>query len=168
MKHCKRCGLDKPLEEFNKKRNSIDGLQHYCRSCYKTYTEEWDSSDRGKDSSKKKYTKYYGTIKGRGSHLFNNALQRSKRNEIEFTLTREWVTDKLNAGVCEVTGIPFVYSENEGKGHSTNSFSPSIDRIDQNGPYSNENCQMTCWIYNRAKGAFPIADLRLMLESLKD
>ena len=137
MKYCKRCDTTKEVCEFNKHKNSADGLQHYCRECAKSYDRNWrKNSESSKDSDKQRFTKYYGTINGRGSHLYNNASQRAKRNDIEFTLTRQWITDKLTAGSCEVTGIPFVYKENEGKGHSTNSFSPSIDRIDQNGPIS--------------------------------
>ena len=116
---------------------------------------------------KERFNKYYCTTKGRARHMLNNATQRAKRNGIELSITHEWIEDKLISGICEVTGIPFVFQENDGKGHHFNSFSPSIDRLDQSGPYSPDNCQVTCWIYNRAKGAFPIEDLRLMMDSIK-
>lgn len=33
MKICTECGLEKPLDEFNKNKSKKDGLQQRCRSC---------------------------------------------------------------------------------------------------------------------------------------
>lgn len=33
LKACAKCSIVKPLEEFNKKRKSLDGHQTYCRAC---------------------------------------------------------------------------------------------------------------------------------------
>jgi len=32
-KQCNKCKEEKPLSEFNKNRNKVDGLQSYCRDC---------------------------------------------------------------------------------------------------------------------------------------
>jgi hypothetical protein len=37
MKRCQRCGEEKPLNEFNKRSNSRDGLQKHCRACASSY-----------------------------------------------------------------------------------------------------------------------------------
>jgi 5-methylcytosine-specific restriction endonuclease McrA len=33
MKLCRRCGVEKPLSEFNKERKQKDGYTRYCRQC---------------------------------------------------------------------------------------------------------------------------------------
>ena len=62
-------------------------------------------------------------------------------------LTRRWVYDKLVAGLCEVTGKPFVYE----KWHLQ---SPELDRIIpgcQGGTYTIVNTQVVCRGYNTGK-----------------
>lgn len=72
MKHCKKCGFDKPLCEFSKNKNTKDGLQFYCKDCcrasVKSYREankeryyasskRWarENPERAKESKKKRY-----------------------------------------------------------------------------------------------------------------
>ena len=37
MKTCSNCGVEQPLENFNKRARSPDGLQFHCRSCKQAY-----------------------------------------------------------------------------------------------------------------------------------
>lgn len=167
-KYCSRCEQTKNTCEFGVKKTEQSGYQLWCKICTRSYYNEWRVSNREKSKSIEvsSFKRFYGTIHGRAVHMLNNARARAKRNNILLSITVEWIEDKLISGKCEVTGIPFILQENHGKGHRVNSFSPSIDRINQTGGYTPENCQMTCWIYNRAKGAFPLEDLHLMLSSL--
>lgn len=116
---------------------------------------------------KERFEKYYVTNKGRMGHLLNNARQRSKRHGVKCTLTPEWIMERLEKGTCEITGLPFVMKINGGRGHNKNSWSPSIDRIDQKGDYSPVNCRMIVWILNRARGAFPDEDFAKLLTALQ-
>lgn len=45
MKICSGCGQKKPLSEFNKNRNSKDGLQDKCRACFSAYNKARYASD---------------------------------------------------------------------------------------------------------------------------
>lgn len=66
-----------------------------------------------------------------------------KKLGIECDMTEEWFRERLSAGVCEMSGIPF-----DGSGRSPNA--PSIDRIVAGGPYSVENCRLILWSINHA------------------
>jgi hypothetical protein len=114
------------------------------------------------------FDRFYATINGRATHMLNNSRARAKRNKIDYTLTKDWIENILKLGVCQVTGIPFELKHNGGKGHRTNSFSPSLDRIQQTGPYSPDNVRIVCWIYNRARGAFPDNDFDRMIQAIQN
>jgi hypothetical protein len=58
----------------------------------------------------------------------------------------EWIEERLTAGTCEVTGLPF---GNVDSGHDPRA--PSIDRLDSSLGYTPDNCRLVVWVYNRAK-----------------
>jgi len=58
-------------------------------------------------------------------------------------ITPAWIKERLDRGVCELTGIAFDMT-----GKRTQN-SPSIDRIIPGGPYTPENCRMILWSLNR-------------------
>lgn len=164
---CPKCNTDKTEDEFGNKKTRKSKKQLWCKKCCYEYAQSWrvKNKDKSQPIEINQFKRFYASIHGRAVHMLNNLRARAKRNDIECNISIEWIEDKLNNGACEVTGIPFVLKCNQGKGHRTNSFSPSIDRINQTGPYTEDNCEMTCWIYNRAKGAFPLADLIIMMEA---
>ncbi len=164
---CPKCNTDKTEDEFGNKKTRKSGKQIWCKLCTQKYYNEWrvNNREKSKPLEIKQFNTFYTSTHGRAVHMLNNLRARAKRNNIECNIPIKWIEDRLMTGTCEVTGLPFVLKTNQGKGHRTNSFSPSIDRIDQAGPYTEANCEMTCWIYNRAKGAFPLADLIIMMEA---
>ena len=45
-KVCKKCGRELPIEAFNKKAKSKDGLQDYCKECQGAYMRERYKSEK--------------------------------------------------------------------------------------------------------------------------
>ena len=69
-----------------------------------------------------------------------------------FDLTTDWVKERLDAGVCEVTGIPFRFDLS---GHR-NLYGPSLDRTVPEEGYTRANTRVVLFAYNSAKnGASP-------------
>lgn len=149
-------------KEYNRKRWQTEEYQEYQKEYQQRYYKEHP------ETSEKSFKKFYCTLNGRATHMLNNCKNRAKKHNLPFDLDKEFILNKLEAGVCEITGIPFEIKINGGKGHKDNSFSPSVDRKDNTKGYTKDNIQIVCWIYNRAKGAFPIEDLEKIINALKN
>jgi hypothetical protein len=168
-KHCRKCGKTRAKTSFGKNRSERDGLQQYCKACTSAYHRGYYAGDpeAARASSLNRFQKFYASPKGRATHMLNNARKRAQTKKVAFDLTREWVAERLEAGVCEVTGLKFTYQAGYGRSHNRiNAKSPSIDRIDPNGGYTTENSRMVVWIFNRARGAFPDGDFDEMIAAL--
>jgi hypothetical protein len=92
----------------------------------------------------------------------NQCKHNAKQRGLEFSLTLKWVEQRLQSGVCEVTGIAFV------RGTSRHPFLPSIDRIDSDKGYTPENCRVVLWIINAAKQALPEDDFQSALRQVAE
>lgn len=114
-----------------------------------------------KSSSSKKAgrTEYRRTAKGLASDLMTGP---KKRGSV-VTITSEWIANKIDAGVCEVTGIAFDLSPPNGRRRP---FCPSLDQKIPGRGYTIENTQVVCWIYNAAKGNASHEDVMIMARAL--
>lgn len=79
------------------------------------------------------------------NRTYSLAKDRARRRGIPFTLTMEWVRERIEAGTCELSGLPFSLS---------GEFVPSIDRIDASQGYTPENCRIVAHYVNRAINQF--------------
>lgn len=137
-KVCRVCGEEKTRDEFYTRKTTVDGLYGECKICHVN-----KSTSKGKDRSA-----YRKSAKGMAQYLVSAARKRARQKDIPFLITIEWVEEKLNNGVCEVTRIPLVITMG-GRGPYT----PSLDQKNAGAGYTEENTQLVCWIYNAAKGA---------------
>lgn len=104
---------------------------------------------RAKDPERmRSYTRaYYGTIRGRAIALLRGARQRAARKGVTYDLSLDWLTPKLEAGICEATGRTLEISE-----RAAGPWAPSLDRRRAGEGYTKENTQVVIWAYNLAKG----------------
>jgi hypothetical protein len=100
--------------------------------------------------------------------LYNSAMQRSKKRGTPFDLTREWIQERLDRGVCEISGIPFFFNDVwfTGGRHLASPFIPSIDQIHPGEGYTKQNTQIVCFIYNTAKSVFKHEDVITLAKAL--
>jgi len=99
----------------------------------------------------------------RAYELWNGARDRARRRDIEFTVPRAFVERALVIGRCQVTNLQFDLAL---KSKRCGALSPSLDRIDQQKGYTEDNTQVVCWIYNRAKGDGTHEDVMMLMEAL--
>jgi hypothetical protein len=126
-KVCTTCGEEKPLSAFSRNRTYGDGRQASCKACSKIRAK----ADRQKNPA---------------NLLYLNTKYGAERRGLEFSLTKEWFVEKLDAGVCELTGLPF------GPVAEHDPYAPSPDRIDNDIGYRDGNGRMILWWLNKAKG----------------
>lgn len=158
MKACSKCKQAHSTEMYFKDKSRPDGFCPQCKFCM---TERAKARrERGQERAVQKLwrKRVRGNPAFRATRLISDA---KKRRSEGFTLTHEWISEKIAKGYCEVTGIAFDVT---GEGVPARPFAPSLDRTDSSLPYTQENTKVVVWIYNRAKG---VHDHNAVLEMAK-
>lgn len=88
------------------------------------------------------------SIETRASKLVAAAKSRAKDRGLPFDLDVEWVLERLEVGICQLSGKPFDLSEKR----SMNT--PSLDRIDPKGGYVKTNTRVILFGLNAALGTW--------------
>jgi len=86
------------------------------------------------------------TQKNRAAYHLAGVKKRAQEKNLQFDLDLDWFKERLENGVCEITGIEFVSANKRVP------YSASVDRIDPKGPYTKANCRMIIWWLNMAFG----------------
>lgn len=162
-KVCGRCKETLSLELFYNDKNTKTGKSSYCIKCVKSYQlkhkEKFEVCRKirfatNKDSRLKKARAYKATYKNSFSCTVSTMLAaargRAKKNNLEFTLNKEWVTKHLHPLLCEATGVALQLEIDNTYQYTP--FRPSIDRTNNTKGYTKDNCKVVCNIYNVAKG----------------
>lgn len=114
------------------------------------------------DKYRIKSQRYWASVKGRANYM----LRAAKNRHETVTITREWIQERLDRGVCEVTGLPFVIESRLVKSAIREPWSPSLDKKDPLQGYTPENTQVVVWAYNTAKGSWKHEDVLTMARAL--
>ena len=130
MKVCKRCKEEKDFCEFSVRTARGDGLDSWCKNCYR-------------DAS----TKRNRTKKGKLKVIYSHQVQKSReRNHYPPTYTKkEFVNRYLNDLDFERHYYSWVIS------NYSKDYSPSFDRKDDYKGYSFDNIQIMYWFENNKK-----------------
>ena len=73
-KECAKCEKAKAVGEFGANRNNKDGLQKKCKQC----RQEYNRSDAGKASNRRRVARYARTAKGKASRKRHDARYKAK------------------------------------------------------------------------------------------
>ena len=119
------------------------------------YVNKLTKRDEIKEAKRKKFEEYAlkDPIKYRAGTLYHSAKQRAKNKDIPFTLTRQWVEDKLKKGKCEVTNIKFEIKKYSKAGDydCIHPHAPSLDQIEPSAGYTKENVQVVVDHFNKMR-----------------
>lgn len=133
-------------------------IQNKCFHCCKARKENFKEKTKEYNISyyKKNRWKYgkYNAIPRSKSSIGKRAIlirggikKRSRQKGLSFNISIEWVRSRLEDGCCEITKIPF-----DLKAEKRSPYSPSVDRIDSNKGYTEENCRLILWSLNASFG----------------
>jgi hypothetical protein len=151
IRKCTKCKETFSLSEFYNNKTGRDGLNAWCKKCVQACILRYAKTPKGRAVRNKTNKNTRRKPYGRALVLWHAARVRAHKNALDFTLTVEWVREKVMAGHCELSGIPFDFSE-IGKKSNAKPYSPSIDKINSHRGYTPDNCRVICWALNSAFG----------------
>lgn len=140
---CTKCSEVKLLSEFTK-RSGKQSNGKICKTCK---------------------VGYRNSPRGRAANMIAGSKKRALSKGFDFDLTPDWVIERLEKGVCEVTGIQLELGGGKLNG-GYRPYTPSLDRTDPTKGYTKDNVKVVCWIYNSAKGSGSHNDVMKLARAL--
>jgi hypothetical protein len=138
---CSECSTAKPLSEFYRHKTSSGSYRANCKECCRAGEKKRKAAIPAEQraSNFKRYRRNH-----RAQILINLARYRANQKGLEFSLDGHigLIQGVIDAGVCELTGIPF--NLDDGKTWD----SPSLDRIDSTKGYSPDNVRVVLYCVN--------------------
>ncbi len=140
-RECSECQMLKPLSEFYRHKACMGGYRPDCKECCKAQ-ERMRKANIPAEQKTAAFKQWRRTNRARA--LLTLAKHRAKQKGLEYSLDgcQECIQGVIDAGVCELTGIPF----NLDGGKTWDS--PSLDRIDSSQGYSLENVRVVLYCVN--------------------
>ena len=83
-------------------------------------------------------------------------------------MEQAWILDKLEKGICDVTGLPFSFRTLSKYGTENNCqpFSPTLDKEVAELGYTHENTRVVVAVYNYAKMHWTHEDVMTMVRAM--
>lgn len=167
LRTCTSCKETKTLDLFYRHPRGTQGRMSKCKACMKIYEEE-----HREERQERQRRWRANNPSSRANSMLHTSKKGAKQRGLEFTLTKEWYSEKLDSGYCEVTGIKFVLNPDDcehthvtARNRRLNPFSPSVDRIDVSRGYTEDNCKMVCFMYNLCKQTFTDEAITIFAEN---
>ena len=163
-KICKKCGIEKPVEEFHKK---LDGSSAWCKECSQERDRKWYAENKESVRARQKasYPKYAKKqMKQMKQHLKDNpekgllrlAKQRCKKSGVICTITEK---DIVIPEFCPILGLKLEFGEMDNRNNS-----PSLDRITPELGYVPGNVAVISYRANRIKNEGLAEEHRLIAD----
>jgi hypothetical protein len=148
---------DEPREDFNARRRV-----HYAENKEQIVERNRQTRKRWRDNNpdkvreqhrrnRERQTPEYSRerkdwfrLNNRASIICTYAKVHARKKGVSCDLTPEWVRERLDRGMCEMSGLPFDMDAKRGPN------TPSVDRIVPSGQYTQSNCRLILWSLNRA------------------
>jgi hypothetical protein len=105
--------------------------------------------ERNPERSRAQWRKWSFSLEGTSSCLLNYARDRARRQDLPFDIDREFVREKLQRGICELSGLAI--QRIAPGNYRTHPYAPSLDRIEPSLGYVKTNVRLVCFAVNRAR-----------------
>lgn len=148
IKPCFKCGVVKPIEEFNKHKRMSDGHLNKCKLCEAAYKR-----NRVDANAAERKAAYKLTPKGRVSQQLENHRRRARQYGVEATLTREeWArTLARHDHRCAYCGVGGKLEQD------------CVVSISKGGAYTEDNVVPACQHCNRVKTKRDVCEFMMEL-----
>ncbi len=159
---CPKCGAGRLWVKHGSHIGPNGFIQHWLQKCLPCLTKcAYETHLKTRDAYREQRK---NTPELRANDMLYCAKDRAKKKGLPYNLTKEFVVSKLKIGICPVTGLSFDMTMRPLGERSQ--LVPTIDRKDPKIGYTIDNCQVVCWLYNRAKGDGTHADVMKLAEAL--
>jgi hypothetical protein len=166
-KICSKCKqlLDTALFSIDKYQKS--GYRTVCKKCSALEFKNYRLKNPGSylkrlviAKQKRAGTKKNNPIQAWSHTAYHNAKGRAKKLDIDFGLTKEWLT--ANAPThCPLLGIELTYTAETSVPNCA-----SIDRVDSLKGYTQDNCKIISFKANRIKSNATLEEIEILARNL--
>lgn len=155
--YCTKCKKYKPEDDFSNNGKDGNPIRHgkktHCKECENAYRRGFEKALSNEDA-----------IIAKLKMLYFAAKARAKSKELDFDLTVESLKELWDSqeGKCAISSIPMTYIMTEGRQH----FNVSIDKINPNLGYTQNNIQLVCSAVNTMKYVLTMEELYMFCEAI--